>query len=352
MQNIHAFNFYRTENVMKEMTEKVLFVGGSGVVGSRTVKLFRERHADIPILIGGRNLEKARAVAREVNSAEAVEVDVDKPGLGLAKDVSLAAVVMMVPDEGLNGLALAQERGVPYLSIGNWLAEVGAEMAHFMRRPQASPIVLASHWHGGTAVFLTQATVKSLETVRSVKVGAIVDELDATGPAAIADMERGSEGGVGTLAFKDGRRVWLSGAATRRMIQAVDGRKFDAVAFAPYDVVSIHAITGAHDVRFYLASSVSSSRLRGGDIATELVVEIEGEVGGKPQTCRSMIEFTRGQATLTGVSVVLALSTVLGLEGRPPVSPGLYFPEHIIDAEWFLNELIRAGATVVKDVEY
>lgn len=333
------------------MTKKVLFVGGSGVVGSRTVRLLRERHANLPILVGGRNLEKAWAVARDVSSADAVEVDTDKPDLGLSENVSLAAVVMMVPDEGLQGLALAQARGVPYLSIGNWLAEVGAEMAHFMRCPQASPIVLASHWHGGTAVFLTQAAIKSLGRVQSVKVGALVDELDATGPAAIADMERGSEGGVGTLAFKGGRRVWLSGAATRRMIKAVDGRELEAIAFAPYDVVSLHAITGAHDIRFDLASSVSSSRLRGGDIATELVVEIEGDIGGKPQTRRSTLEFTKGQATLTGISTVLALSTVLGLEGRSPVSPGLYFPEHLFDAEWFLNELIRAGATVVKDVE-
>lgn len=332
------------------MTKKVLFVGGSGVVGSRTVKLLRERHADLPILIGGRNVEKAWAVAREVGTAEAIEVDIDKPDLGLSKNVSLAAVVMMVPDEGLQGLALAQARGVPYLSIGNWLAEVGAEMAHFMRRPHASPVVLASQWHGGTAVFLTQATVKSLDSVRSVKVGAIVDERDATGPAAIADMERGSEGGVGTLAFEDGRRVWLSGSASRRTIKSIDGRELDAIAFAPYDVVSLHAMTGAHNVRFDLASTVSSSRLRGGEIATELVVEIEGDVGGKPQILRSTLEFTRGQASLTGVSVVLALSTVLGLEGQSSILPGLYFPEHLIDAEWFLNELTLAGATVVKGV--
>lgn len=350
MQSIQPNHFYRTVKIMEEMTEKVLFVGGSGVVGSRTVKLFRERQAGIPILIGGRNLEKAQAVARELGSAEAIEVDVDKPGLGLSRDVPLAAVVMLVPDEGLKGLALAQEKGVPYLSIGNWLAEVGAEMAHFMRHPQASPIVLSSHWHGGTAVFLTQASVKSLDTVRSVKVGAIVDDLDATGPAAIADMQRGSEGGIGILAFKNGHRVWLTGAATTRTIKAVDGRDLEAMAFAPYDVVSLHAMTGADDVRFDIASSVSSSRLRGGSIATELVVEIEGEVGGKPQTRRACLEFTRGQATLTGVSVVLTLSTVLGLEGQPPVSPGLYFPEHLIDADWFLNELISAGAKVLKVV--
>lgn len=334
--------------MMIEATGKVLFVGGSGVVGSRAAKLFRERHADVPILIGGRDLEKAHAVAREVGNAEAVQVDIDKPGLGISENTFVAAVVMLVPDEGLRGLMLAQGLGAPYLSIGNWLVEVGAEMAHFMRAPKASAIVLASHWQGGAAVFLTHATVKNLDRVRSVKIGAIVDDRDAVGPATLADMARGSDSG-GALAFEDGHRVWLSGASSQRVIKAVDGREIDAMAFAPYDVVSLHALTGAPNVRFDFASAISSSRLGGGDIATELVVEVEGDVGGEPQVRRSTIEFTKGQAALTATSVALVLSRILGLEGGLPMSPGLYFPEHILSTEWFLDELVREGATVVTD---
>ena len=331
-----------------ETTGKVLFIGGSGIVGSRAVKRFRERHADTPILIGGRDMRKANAIAHEVGNADAVQVDIDKPGLGLSKNIPLAAVVMLAPDGGLHGLSLAQAQRVPYLSIGNWLVEVGAEMAHFMRHPKASAIVLASHWHGGTSVFLTQATIKGMDKVQSVKIGAIVDEHDITGPAALADMARGADSG-GTLAFEDARRVWLSGASSKRVIKAIDGREIDAMTLAPYDVVSLHALTGAPHIRFDFASAISSSRSRGDDIATELVVEIDGEVGGKPQTRRSTLEFKRGQATLTAMSVVLLLSTILGEDGGPPLPPGLYFPEHILGTEWFLSELIREGATVVTD---
>lgn len=333
------------------MTNPVLFVGGTGVVGHQAVRLFRERHPDLPILIGGRDLVKATALASETGKASPVQVDTDKPHLGLGDDTPLGAVVMMTPDDGLNGISLAQDRGVPYLSIGNWLVEIGAEMAHFMRRPKAAPIVLASHWHGGTAVFLAQVAAKGMEKVRSIRVGAIVDDLDATGPAAIADMERGAADGSGVWAFSGGRRVWLAGETASRMIDTLDGRRLMGSAFSPYDIVSLQAATGAQDVRFDLASTISSSRLRGGEIATELVVEIEGEAHGKPCKRRPTIEFDKGQATLTALSVVLALSTVLGIEGEQPVPPGLYFPELLIDAEWFLDELIRAGATVIKDVE-
>lgn len=59
--------------------------------------------------------------------------------------------------------------------------------------------------------------------------------------------------------------------------------------------------------------------------------------------------FPKGQAALTGLSVVLSLSTVFGLEGRPPAPVGLYFPELLMDANWFLNELAQAGGSVVVD---
>ncbi len=189
-----------------------------------------------------------------------------------------------------------------------------------------------------------------MDIVHSIKVGAIVDDLDPTGPTAIEDMESGAEGASSILGFKGGRRVWLTGDNAKRNITAIDGRPFAAAAFAPYDIVSLQAATGAQEVRFDLASGISSSRLRGGDVGTEVILEIEGEIGGRRTVRHSTLEFTRGQATLTGLSAVLSLSTALGLVGRPAVPPGLYFPEQLMDPDWFLEELRQAGATINIDL--
>lgn len=328
------------------MTHPILFVGGTGVIGRQAVRIFRERHPHYPILIGGRDLAKATALAQDTGNATAVQIDADRPQFGFVHESPPGAVVMMTPDGGLNGLAYAQDLSVPYLSMGNWLVEVGAEMAHYIRRPDASPVVLASHWHAGPSVFLTQVLTRSMDKIHAVRVGAIVDDDDATGPAAIADMERGAAGGSGVWAFKAGRRVWLTGEEASRMLVTLDGRTIKGSAFSPYDIVSLQAATGAHEVRFDLASTISSSRLRGGDIATELIVEIEGETNGETCLRHATIEFDKGQATLTALGVVLALSAVLGFEGKSPFRPGLYFPEQILDADWYLDELSRAGAVV------
>ena len=328
------------------MEAPILFAGGAGVVGREAVKSFRKRHPQSPILIGGRDVAKARSLAKEVGNASAVGIDIDQPQMGLGRDDRLRAIVMMAPDEGLNGLSHAQDLRIPYLSMGNWLVEVGAEMAHVICRPDASPVVLASHWHGGPAVFLTQAAIQNMDSVRSVSVGAIVDGRDPTGPSAVADMERGSEGGSGVWAFENGRRVWLTGAAAFREIRTIDGRCVNGSAFSPYDIVSIQAMTRARTVRFDLAMADSSSRRRGGSVATELIVEIDGEESGRLCQRRFTLEFGKGQAALTGLSTALALSRVLGLEEKAAFSPGLYFPEQLMDANWYLGELRSEGASI------
>lgn len=93
----------------------------------------------------------------------------------------------------------------------------------------------------------------------------------------------------------------------------------------------------------------SSSRRRGGEAATEIVVEIEGEADGRMKRSRSMLEFKHGTASLTGLSVVLSLASVLGLNDRSPAHPGLYLPELLSDPKWFLDELRSGGAAIYED---
>lgn len=327
-------------------TAQVLFAGGSGVVGRTAVRWFRERHPDIPVLIGGRNLQAAGEVAQEVGAAVAVAIDLDKPRLGLGDDVAVAAVVMLAPEAGLKGMSYAQDLGVPYLNINAALTESGPELALFAHRATAAPVVLASHWMAGAATFLALNSAKGFDIVQSIRLGAIVDEKDLVGPAALEDMERVHGAAPPALVFEGGRRVWLSGDAAKGKIESVDGRSLDATAFSTFDTVSLHAATGAPDVRFDLVNGESSSRRRGDEAATEIVVETEGEVDGQTKRSRSMLEFKYGTASLTGLSVVLSLASVLGLNDRSPARPGLYLPELLSDTKWFLDELRSAGATI------
>jgi hypothetical protein len=337
---------------------QVLFAGGSGFVGRTAVRWFRQRHPSVRVLVGGRNLQAASEVAQEVGNAEAVAIDLDKPRLGLGDDIAVAAVVMLAPEAGLNGLSYAQDLGVPYLNINAAITEIGPELAMFAHRANAAPVVLASHWMAGAATLLALNSAKGFESIQSIRLGAIVDEQDPVGPAAIEDMKRVHSAAPAALVFEGGRRVWLSGDAAKGKFTSVDGRWRSlseresietATAFSTFDTASLHAATGAPDMRFDLVNGESSSRRRGGEAATEIVVEIEGEADGRTKRSRSTLEFKQGTASLTGLSVVLSIESVLGLGDRDPARPGLYLPELLSDPKWFLDELRSAGATISED---
>ncbi len=333
----------------KAVLGQVLFAGGSGFVGHTAVRWFRQRHPSVRILVGGRNLQAAGEVAQEVGTAEAVAIDLDKHHLGLGDDVAVAAVVMLAPEAGLKGLSYAQDLGVPYLNINAAITEIGPELALFAHRATAAPVVLASHWMAGAATLLALNSAKGFESVRSIRLGAIVDEQDPVGPAAIEDMKRVHSAAPAAIVFEGGRRVWLSGDAAKGKFTSVDGRSLDATAFSTFDTASLHAATGAPDIRFDLVNGESSCRRRGGEAATEIVVEIEGEVDGRTKNSRSTLEFKHGTASLTGLSIVLSIAAVLGLNDRAPARPGLYLPELLSDSKWFLDELRSAGATISED---
>lgn len=326
-------------------TAPVLVVGGSGVVGRFALRWFRERHPDVPVLVGGRNLGAAREAAQLVTLADAVEVDVREPGLGLGR-APVSAVLLLAPDDGLHALRLAQDRGVPYVSISTGLPEVGPELAHVAARPSASAVVLASHWWGGAAVFLALRAAEELDGVTSVRIWAVLDEDDPAGPAALSDMHRLQEAVPATLVFRDGHRTWLPADATRSRVPTIDGRLLDGQAYSPFDVIGVHAATGAREVRFDLAVGLSSSRRRGSGVAAEIVVDVVGTRDGREEQSRSVLEFPHGQASLTGLGAVLTLSSALGLEGSSPAAAGVHLPEQLSDPEWFLGQLQEAGATV------
>ncbi|SDD68033.1 hypothetical protein [Auraticoccus monumenti] len=325
----------------------VLFAGGTGTVGRRAVEWFRKRNPEVPVLVGGRSAATAGEVADTVGTAEGLVIDMDRERMGLGHVPPLAAVVVLAPDDGLHGLALAQDQQVPYLNIGNGLVELGPELAAFAHRPQAAPVVLASHWMAGASTFLALRAGEAFSEVRSITIGALFDEEDEAGPLALHDMERLQRDAPAALVFASGRRSWVSGAAAAGTIQTIDGRTVAADAYAPLDVTSLYAATRAPDIRFDLAAGTSSSRRRGGAPAAEMVVEVRGrDDEGHLGLARWSLELAAGQASLTGLCVTLSLEVALGSGGGAPLGPGLYLPELLWAPQPFLSQLAASGAVV------
>jgi len=324
----------------------VLLVGGSGIVGSHAARALRKLHPNLPLAIGGRDLTKAAAVATQVGNAVATRIDLDRADLGLPDAAAFSAIAMFVKDETLNSMRYAQWHGVPYISISSGSFEIGPEVAQYIHAPTSAPILLASHWLAGAAVFPVLALAASYDSIDSIRIGVLLDEQDTGGPAAHADYNRITSAAPAALTLENGRFHWAGGEEAKAVYTSVDGVRLEAQAYSPFDIMALAAATNATSVRLDLAYSESASRRRGDPLSTEIVIDLEGmpKTGERGRTHHEIVH-PEGQAPLTALGVALAVERMLGLAGGEPPPAGLYLPEVLIDPAYYVRRMQEFGAT-------
>jgi hypothetical protein len=329
---------------MPNVQHPVLVVGGSGVVGAQAAAMIRRLHSGLPVTIAGRDLARAKRVADRLG-VEAIAADLSKADLGLPDEARFSAVLVFVKDDWGNALRFAQRRGIPHLSVSSGAFEIGIEMARFIHAPQAAPIVLASQWLAGAALFPALEYAKAFRSIDAIHVGVLLDEQDMGGQAALADYERITQAGSAALTLKDGRFAWISGEEAKGRYRSVDGVELPATAYGPLDVLSLATATGAKNIRFDMAFDVSASRRRGEPFSTESVIALEGVLHSGERVSRSYeVVHPQGQAPLTALGVALATERMLGLAGGEALKPGLYFPDGIIDPTYYIARMKEFGA--------
>jgi hypothetical protein len=206
---------------------------------------------------------------------------------------------------------------------------------------------MASHWLAGTAMLPALHFARELRSIDTIEIAAVLDEQDMGGPAAYADYERLTAAAPHGLILKDGKWLWATGGDATRNLEAVDGAEIQGRAYGAFDLVSLAAATNARNIRFDIVVGETASRRRGEPLSTELIIEIVGEhEDGTSGRVRHEIVHPAGQAPLTALGVVVGIERLLGLVGGPPVPPGLYLPEVLIEPAYMLQRLAEAGAQI------
>ncbi|MCP3136150.1 Rossmann-fold NAD(P)-binding domain-containing protein [Pyxidicoccus xibeiensis] len=333
---------------MSSNTQKpVLIIGGTGVVGSRAAKTLRRLQPALPITLGVRNLEKAQALARELGNADAVRVDLERRDLGLPETASFSAVVALLKDETLNSMKYAQAKGVPYIPFSDFVFDIGPAVALHIQHPDRSAVLMLGHFLGGTTALATLHFAREFRRVDSIEVSAVFDSDDVGGPAAQGDMERVTKGVPSPLLLKDGKFLWAQGADVEREFVGVDGTKWRGRAYPLLDVVSLPAETGARSVRLDFAVRDAASRPAGQGPSHEVIIEITGErADGTTGPVRHELVDPDVHSGMSARGVAFAVERLLGLAGGPPVKPGLYHPERLLDPAYVVARLQEFGTRI------
>jgi hypothetical protein len=324
----------------------VLLIGGSGRVGIHAARTLRRLHPGLPITVGGRDLDRAEAVAREIGNAAGAKLDLARPGLGLPGDARFSAVVVLLKDDTLHSMTFAQDRGVPYVSFADFAFDIGPEIARFATRPASAPVLLLGHTLGGTVTPSVLHFARELRSVDRIAIALLLDEADVGGPAAQVDFERVAMV-PRPLLREDGRWVWASGEQATRTVTGIDGRSWTAHAYSLLDVPSLAATTGAASVRLDLA--VKPTRSTGARSPLEVIVELDGrrEDGTRARLRWEVVDHDHSE--VSGRGVALAVERLLGLTGGPPAAPGLLAPETLHDPAFVVERLRELGSTIRAD---
>ncbi|MGK4000344.1 hypothetical protein [Sorangium sp. So ce1024] len=324
----------------------VLLIGGSGQVGARAARALRRLHPDLPIAIAGRDARKAAAVAAEVGGpTTATTADVGRDDLGLERGASFSAVVALVKDEASNAVKRALADGVPHIAFSDFVTEIGPLVAHHVARPTRAPILMLGHVLGGTATMAALHLAQDLRSVDAIAIGCVIAADDHGGPASQADFERSAQIGQAALVLQDGKWTWPRGDAALRRFTDADGVERVGQAYPLLDVVSLAAATDARSIRVDLAARDAATR--GAGHVTELVVEVSGRAhDGSEARLRYDIVDADSYSRLSAYGVAIATERLLGLAGGPPVGPGLYNPESVLDPARVLARLQELGARV------
>lgn len=327
-----------------EQSKSVLIMGGSGQAGSGAAAMLRRWYPELPLTIAGRDLDRAQRVADKLGAATAVTIDLQRRDLGLLAQDSYSAVVAAVWDSRLNGLHYAQHRGLPYLTITGGLVDIAPEVVAGARAG-AAPILIAGHYMIGLVVLATLDAAREFERVDTIRIGAVLDELDAGGPSSTVDMERMFATMPGAQVRRDGVFTWVDAAEAQVEVPTVDGTMLPGQSLASLDVPSLALATGAPNVRIDFAVGESASRRRGEPLSTEVLIELDG-VGpsGAPLSRRRHFVHPEGQQPLTGLGIALGVERLLGLRGEP-VTPGVHTPESLIDPGYAVERMVQIGTT-------
>lgn len=328
-------------------TNPILFAGATGIVGQQAIEWFRKIDAKQPIYIGGRKMDVSDEIAAKAGNAFSLAIDVEQPNLGIDDSIDIDAVIMLAPDSGLHGLRFAQNRKIPYMNIVTGMVEIGAELAEYALKSSA-PVLLASHWAAGAATFLALHLTEQFDSVSTINIDVVLDPEDIYGPAAFEDMERLQAGVPSAFSYENGKRKWLIGDTIHREITTIDGREVVGTSFASLDTVSLRAVTGAENIRFDIASDVSSLRKAKGKAAAEIIVSATGSKAGIKVTKKLAIEFNKGQSSLTGLCSSLLVNEFIKKWQSDDMTK-LYTPESLgIKPAAFLELLIYHGVKIIE----
>jgi len=163
----------------------VLIVGGYGIVGKQIASILRLRYPSMPLIIAGRDFQKAKQFADTLGYAEGIAIDVTKESQISPLQGKLAAVVTATNDPSNYILIDTIGNHIPYIYITRWTARLKEAIIRIAAENITQPVTFSSAWMAGTAALLAKKVSGHFAAIDTIDIDILFSLKDKAGPNPI-----------------------------------------------------------------------------------------------------------------------------------------------------------------------
>lgn len=328
---------------MNTIKQPVLIIGGYGTVGSLVVKQLNKYLPHVPIVVGGRNGDKAREFASEYENVTGREIDTKQDDLGITDDTAYSCIVSLTNDLSDKPLRYAIRNGIPYSSIATQLNHFGPKIS-LSTQTINSTVLIQDLSFGGILTTLGAYFSQQYLSVKDINVGALMDENDLGGPASEADTGDFSDMEPG-LILKNSEWIVPKGKDVSSTYKFNDGSTFTGASFPSIDAPDLANLTNANNVRVDFGFGQSIGSRQGKNPSTDFIYEIIGTTSSNEEVVeRYQVSHDKGQAHLTAVGVSLGIEALL----KSYNLKGLRMASQFLTPENVYKRLIEQDCQIIK----
>ncbi len=347
----------------------VLLVGAYGVVGRQVAAILRRDAPNLPLILAGRHLEKATALAEEVGNATAISLDITAPVL--PTEITPALIVALVNDPDDHLLNFAINNRIPYLDITRWTARLQSTLVNVLASPEIeSLVVFASSWMASLPATLAKGMASNFQAVDQIELNILYAIKDKAGPNSAEYMDRLH---VPFEVIEAGKRQTYFPMSTGKSIQFADGKTHRVFRFDTPDQAILPSLTGAAGVSSrigfddkisnYLLCFLAKSgvwRLISGKLfkavrrailynpgagdAHQIRITITGQDESGNELVQSLLVLDpKGQTHLTALGVAILIERILETQAQPQPLTGITFGEALLNPQLVTQRLLAEG---------
>lgn len=321
------------------MQNPFLIIGGYGTVGSHLVSLLNQFLPDLPVVIAGRNAEKAQKSALQYDNTTGIAIDTQRPDLGIDGSMKFSGIAVLTNDLSTHPAQYAIAHGIPYTSIATQLNHIAPKLTLYLRNPDSRVLIQDTSFAG----ILISAGIycsSHFQKVKRIRAAALMDENDLGGPASQADSGDFSQKEAGLL-LEDSQWIVPRDGKEMREYTLKDGFAFTGMSFPGFDAAELAYATDATSARVDFALGQSHGSRHGEKPSVEIIYEIEGTfTDGQDGMLKFQLTHPEGQTFLTAAGVAVGIESLL----QNDKNPGLYLTSQKIDPEFMLSRLVQSGA--------